>query len=214
MPFLLLLKWPMWLFREEGALSTQKADGWLEAKGGREGVSSTGRGWSPRAESHATHGMGEQHRGTAGSRVDQRGYSEREVFACLMGEERSGERRVEVCRGELVSSLCLGVSDSKGERGVPGGEGRGSWPPCSSPRSGGNKRELERMKVMIVREMITRQQRPADYSEPQRNLFEEAIHAGDEGQRKGSEEGGRRVLTSKAGCAQLVGGLRWTRGGG
>jgi hypothetical protein len=143
MPFLLLLKWPMWLFREEGALSTQKADGWLEAKGGREGVSSTGRGWSPRAESHATHGMGEQHRGTAGSRVDQRGYSEREVFACLMGEERSGERRVEVCRGELVSSLCLGVSDSKGERcsgrrrkeGDRGhlallrgrGETRGSW---------------------------------------------------------------------------------------
>jgi hypothetical protein len=56
--------------------------------------------------------------------------------------------------------------------------------------------------------------KPADYSEPQRNLFEEVIHAGDEGQRKGSEEGGRRVLTSRAGCAQLVGGLRWSRGGG
>jgi hypothetical protein len=62
--------------------------------------------------------------------------------------------------------------------------------------------------------MITRQQKPADYSEPQRNLFEEVIHAGDEGQRKGSEEGGRRVLTSRAGCAQLVGGLRVTTVGG
>lgn len=109
----------------EGALSTQKADGWLNVgwlRGGREGVSSTGRG-CPKAESHSTHGMKFSSKGTAGSRVDQRRYSEREDVCVFDGRGVEWRGRVEVCRGEL-GVVSLPGSDSKVEvlRGAKEGD--------------------------------------------------------------------------------------------